>query len=178
MRKVIEYTLASADGVVEDPVSLGFMQYRDDAYLRDGLGLLTACDALLFGRSTYQSFTKTWPGRAHPWATRLNTIPKYVFSSTLDSADWNNSTLIQGDAVAEVTRLKQQEGGDLLIFGHGRLAEALLRAQLTDMIDLSVHPVLAGSGKQIFRDGQAARLRLAAVKTFSKIAKLTYELQH
>jgi len=155
MRKVIEYTLVSADGAFDDPVNLGFMHYQDDAYLHVGQG-----------------------GRAHPWADRLNAIPKYVFSSTLGSADWNNSTLVRGDAVAEVTRLKEQEGGDLLIFGHGVLAERLLRAQLTDVIDLSVYPVLAGSGRQFFRDGQAAQLRLAAVKAFSKIVKMTYELQH
>jgi dihydrofolate reductase len=148
MRKVIEWTLVSADGVFDDPVGLGFMQYQDDAYLRD------------------------------PWAGRMHAIPKYVFSSTLGSADWNNSTLVRGDAVAEVTRLKQQDGGDLLIFGHGRLGETLLRAQLTDVIDLSVYPVLAGRGQQFFRDGQAAKVRLAAVKTFSKIVKMTYELQH
>lgn len=179
MRKIIEYTLVSADGVFDDPVKLGFLEYRDDAYLRDGLGLLTACDAMLFGRHTYQTFAKAWPGRAHPWADRLNAIPKYVFSSALGSADWSNSTLVRGDAVDEVTRLKQQEGGgDLLVFGHGILAEALLRAQLIDMIDLSVHPVIAGSGKQFFRAGQSAQLRLAAVKTFSKIVKTTYELQY
>jgi len=179
MRKVIEYTLVSADGAFDDPVNLGFMQYQDDAYMRDGLGLLTACDAMLFGRSTYQAFAKLYQGgRAHLWADRLNAIPKYVFSSTLGSADWNNSTLVGGDAVAEVTRLKQQDGGDLLIFGHGRLGETLLRAQLTDVIDLDVYPVLAGSGQQFFRDGQAAKVRLAAVKTFSKIVKMTYELQH
>jgi len=179
MRKVIEYTLVSADGAFDDPVNLGFMQYQDDAYMRDGLGLLTACDAMLFGRSTYQIFAKFYQsGRAHPWADRLNAIPKYVFSSTLGSAEWNNSTLLRGDAVAEVTRLKEQEGGDLVIFGHGLLAERLLRARLTDVIDLSVYPVLAGSGKQFFRDGQSAQLRLAAVKTFSKIVKITYEPQH
>jgi dihydrofolate reductase len=155
------------------------MQYQDDAYMRDGLGLLTACDALLFGRSTYEMFSKLYQGgRAHLWADRMHAIPKYVFSSTLDSADWNNSTLVGGDAVAEVSRLKQQEGGDLLILGHGRLGETLLRAQLTDVIDLDVYPVLAGSGQQFFRDGQAAKVRLAAVKTFSKIVKMTYELQH
>jgi len=178
MRNVIEYTLVSADGVFEDPVNLGFMEYRDDAYLRDGLGLLTACDAMLFGQRTYQTFAKAWPGRVHPWAARLNAIPKYVFSSTLNSAEWNNSTLVRGDAVAEVIRLKQREGGDLLIFGHGLLGETLLRARLIDVIDLSVHPVLAGSGKQFFRDGQTAKLRLAAVKTFSKIVKTTYEVQY
>jgi dihydrofolate reductase len=155
------------------------MQYQDDAYMRDGLGLLTACDALLFGRSTYEMFSKLYQGgRAHLWADRMHAIPKYVFSSTLDSADWNNSTLVGGDAVAEVSRLKQQDGGDLLILGHGRLGETLLRAQLTDVIDLDVYPVLAGSGQQFFRDGQAAKVRLAAVKTFSNIVKMTYELQH
>jgi dihydrofolate reductase len=124
-------------------------------------------------------FSKLYQGgRAHLWADRMHAIPKYVFSSTLDSADWNNSTLVGGDAVAEVSRLKQQEGGDLLILGHGRLGETLLRAQLTDVIDLDVYPVLAGSGQQFFRDGQAAKVRLAAVKTFSKIVKMTYELQH
>ncbi len=177
MRNLIEWTLVSADGAFDDPVGLGFMQYQDDAYMRDGLGLLTACDALLFGRSTYEMFSKLYHGgRAHLWADRMHAIPKYVFSSTLGSADWNNSTLVRGDPVAEVTRLKQQEGGDLLVFGHGLLGETLLRAQLTDVIELSVHPVLAGSGKQFFRDGQAAKLRLAAVKTFSNIVKMTYEL--
>lgn len=179
MRKVIEYTLVSADGAFDDPVNLGFLQYQDDAYMRDGLGLLTACDAVLFGRSTYEIFAKIYQGgRAHPWADRMHAIPKYVFSSTLGSADWNNSALVGGDAVAEVTRLKEQDGGDLLIFGHGRLGETLLRAQLTDVIDLSVYPVLAGTGKQFFRDGQAVKMRLAAVKAFSKIVKMTYELQH
>jgi len=179
MRNLIEWTLVSADGAFDDPVGLGFMQYQDDAYMRDGLGLLTACDALFFGRSTYEMFSKLYQGgRAHLWADRMHAIPKYVFSSTLDSAGWNNSTLIGGDAVAEVSRLKQQDGADLLILGHGRLGETLLRAQLTDVIDLDVYPVLAGSGQQFFRDGQAAKVRLAAVKTFSNIVKLTYELQH
>ena len=179
MRNLIEWTLVSADGVFDESAVPGFLQYQDDAYMRDGLGLLTACDALLFGRSTYEMFSKLYQGgRAHLWADRMHAIPKYVFSSTLDSADWNNSTLVGGDAVAEVSRLKQQEGGDLLILGHGRLGETLLRAQLTDVIDLDVYPVLAGSGQQFFRDGQAAKVRLAAVKTFSKIVKMTYELQH
>jgi len=148
MRNLIEYTLVSADGVFDGSAVPGFLEYQDDAYLRDGLGLLTACDAMLFGRATYQVFSKLYQGgRVHPWANRLNAIPKYVFSSTL-------------------------------IFGHGLLAETLLRARLTDLIDLSVYPVLAGSGKQFCRDGQAVKLRLAAVKTFSKIVKMSYEPQH
>jgi dihydrofolate reductase len=179
LRKVIEYVLVSADGVFEDPVGMGVGQYQDDAYLRDGLGLLTACDAILFGRRTYESFAKLYDGGGHKpmWAERLNAIPKYVFSSTLEKAEWSNSTVVRGDAAAEVTRLKQQDGGNLLIMGHGMLGETLLRVRLIDVIDLTIYPFLAGRGKQFFREAQDAKLRLVAVKTFSKIVKLTYELE-
>jgi dihydrofolate reductase len=179
MRKVIEYVLVSADGVFEDPVAMGVGEYQDEAYLRDGLGLLTACDAILFGRGTYEAFAKLYHGGVHKpmWADRLNAIPKYVFSSTLEKADWSNSTVVRGDPVAEVTRLKQQDGGNLLVMGHGLLGETLLRERLIDVIDLTIYPLLAGRGKQFFREGQDARLGLVAVKTFSKIVKLTYELE-
>jgi hypothetical protein len=96
MRKIIEYTLVSIDGVFADPRVLEFMDYRDDAYIRDGLGLLLACDVMLMGRNTYEAFGKIWPGRSHPWADRLNGMQKYVFSSKLDKAEWNNSTIIRG----------------------------------------------------------------------------------
>ena len=182
MRKVIEYTLVSADGVFDDPdpVAMGFREYQDEAYLRDGLGLLTACEAILFGRRTYEAFARLYdsPTPWKPvWADRLNAIPKYVFSSTLEEAGWSNSTLVRGDPVAEVTRLKQQDGGDLLILGHGQLGETLLREHLIDVIDLTIYPLLVGRGKQFFREGQDAGLRLAGAKTFSKIVKLTYELE-
>jgi dihydrofolate reductase len=178
MRKIIEYTLVSVDGVFAGPALQQFLGYRDDAYLRDGLGLLLACDAMLMGRTTYDSFAKIWPGRDHPWAGRLNAIRKYVFSSTLERAGWNNSTLVRGDAVAEVTKLKQQQGGDLLIYGHGLLAETLLNQQLLDVLDISIHPLVAGSGQLLFRPGPSASMKLTAVKGFSKIVKLTYEPQH
>ena len=177
MRKVIEYTLVSADGVFSDPKVSGWMDHRDDAYMRDGLGLLTACDAMLFGRRTYESFAKLWPGRVHPWAERLNSIRKYVFSSTLATAEWSNTTVVRGDVAAEVTGLKQREGGDLLLFGHGQLGETLLRAGLIDVLDLSVYPVVLGSGKPFFREGQHTELKLVAVRSFSRIVKLSYEPQ-
>ena len=179
MRKVIEYVLVSADGVFEDPVGMGVGEYQDEAYLRDGLGLLMACDAIVFGRRTYEAFAKLYHGRVHKpmWADRLDAIPKYVFSSTLEKADWSNSTVVRGDVVSEVTRLKQQDGGNLLILGHGLLGETLLRERLIDVIDLTIYPFLAGRGKQFFREGQETKLGLVAVKTFSKIVKLTYELE-
>lgn len=176
MRNIIEYTLVSVDGVFTGAAIAGFFEYRDDAYLRDGLGQLLACDAMLMGRNTYENFAKTWPGRTHPWADRINAIPKYVFSSKLEKAEWNNSTIVRGDVVAEVTKLKQQEGRDLLIYGHGLLGETLLKHHLLDVLDLSIHPLVVGQGKQFFREGENATLRLVAAKSFSKgIVKLTYE---
>jgi dihydrofolate reductase len=178
MRKIIEYTLVSIDGVFAGPALQRFLDYRDDAYLRDGLGQLLACDAMLMGRTTYESFARIWPGSAHPWADRLNAIQKYVFSSALKRADWNNSTIVRGDVGTEVATLKQQEGRDLLVYGHGLLAETLLSQQLLDVLDVSIHPVVAGSGKLLFREGRSAGMKLVSVKGFSKIVKLTYEPQY
>jgi dihydrofolate reductase len=175
MRKIIEYTLLSLDGVFENPQSWGFVNFRDDAYLRDGLGQLLACDAMLMGRTTYEICAKVWPSRTDPWAARLNAMRKYVFSSTLEKADWDNSTIVRGDVVNEATKLKQQEGGDLLIWGHGLLGQTLLKHGLIDVLDLSIHPVIAGHGKPFFREGERANLALVASKSFSKgIVKLTY----
>jgi dihydrofolate reductase len=181
MRKVIEYVLVSADGVTENPVAMGVGDYQDEAYLRDGLGLLEACDAVLFGRRTYEDFANLYGGggtHKPMWADRLNEIPKYVFSSTLEKADWGDATIIRGDVVAEVARLKQQVGRSLLVLGHGLLGETLLREQLVDVIDLAIYPFLVGKGRQFyFRAGQDAKLRLAAVKAFSRVVKLTYEVE-
>jgi dihydrofolate reductase len=179
MRNIIEYTLVSVDGVFAGADISGFFDYRDDAYLRDGLGQLLACDAMLMGRNTYEVFAKLWPGRTHPWSDRINAIHKYVFSSKLEKAEWNNSTIIRGDVVAEVTRLKQQEGRGLLIYGHGLLGETLLKHHLLDVLDLSIYPLVVGQGKQFYRQDEHATLRLVAAKSFSKgIVKLTYEPQY
>jgi dihydrofolate reductase len=179
MRKIIEYTLVSADGVFAGADISGFFEYRDDAYMRDGLGQLLACDAMLMGKNTYEGFSKLWPGSIHPWADRLNTMQKYVFSSKLEKAEWNNTTIVRGDVIAEVTRLKQQEGRDLLIYGHGLFGETLLKHHVIDVLDLSIHPLIIGQGKQFFREGINAKLRLIAAKSFSKgIVKLTYEPQY
>jgi dihydrofolate reductase len=130
------------------------------------------------GRTTYENFTKIWPRRTDPWADRINAMPKYVFSSTLEKADWNNSTIVRGDVVTEVTKLKQQEGCDLLIYGHGLLGETLLKRHLLDALSLLIFPLVLGQGKQLFRQDETATLKLVATKSFSKgIVKLTYGLQ-
>ncbi len=128
MRKIIEYTLISADGVFADPAGLGFMKFRDDAYLRDGLGLLTSCDAMVMGRNFYNSGVQSWPNRPeHPWSDQLNRMRKYVYSTTLTDPEWTNTTVEAGSAVPAIRQLKQHEGGDLIIWGHTQLAETLMR---------------------------------------------------
>jgi dihydrofolate reductase len=176
VRKIIEYTLVSMDGVFAGPALATFGEYRDDAYMRDGLGQVLASDAMLMGRTTYEAFASIWPKRTDPWAEAVNAIKKYVFSSKLEKADWNNSTIVRGDVVAEVTRLKQEAGRNLLVYGHGLLGETLLKHRLLDVLDVSIHPVIAGQGRLFFRDAERATWQLVATKSFTKgIVKLTYE---
>jgi dihydrofolate reductase len=174
--QIIEYTLVSADGVYSGDRFLDLMTYRDDAYLRDGLGVLSSSEAMLYGRTVFDSFAERWPGRDHPWAARLTNIPKYVFSSTIEEACWGPTTIIRGDPVSEVRRLKEQTSGDLLIFGHTRLAEALMRAGLVDTLDMSIHPVFFGGGGLLMREGLGVELELVSTKVFSKIVKLSFRV--
>ena len=166
MRKIIESTLVAADGVVGSP-PLWAMDYRDEEVTRDALERLSGSDAMLMGRGTYELFAATWPGQTDDFAQRMNTIRKYVFSSTLASADWSNSTIVRGDVVAQVTKLKEQDGRDLALFGHGRLAQALRENGLIDELRLSIHPVLAGAGLPQFTNGGKTRLTLVSSKTFT-----------
>lgn len=179
MRKVIEYCLVSADGIVlDDPFP--FEEYLDETYLRDRLGLFAACEAMLWGRTTYERFASRWTAgdMVRPYAARLNAIPKYVFSSKLETAGWGNATLVRGDVATEVSRLKHQDGGDLLVLGHGLLGETLLKEGLLDVLELAIYPVVAGHGKPFLREGQATKLKLTATRSYSKIVKLTYEPQY
>ena len=177
MRKIIESTLISVDGIFAETDYSKFFAYQDETYLRDGLDRLLSNDAILMGRKTYESWVKIWPGSPHPWAERLNAIPKYVFSSTLETTAWNNSILVRGDVVAEVSRLKQQEGGNLLTFGHGLLGETLLKHHLLDELVLEVHPLILGNGRQFVREGLNSPLKFVAAKSFpAGLVRLTYEI--
>lgn len=179
MRKIIEYCLVSADGIVlDDPFPFG--DYLDETYLRDRLGLFVACDAMLWGRTTYERFaSRRAAGEAvRPYLARLNAIPKYVFSSKLETAGWGNATVVRGDVAMEVSRLKHRDGGDLLVLGHGVLGETLLKERLLDVLELAIYPVVAGRGKPFLREGQETKLKLTATRSYSKIVKLTYEPQY
>ena len=135
---------------------------------------------MLFGRSTYELFARSYgQGGGNPvYAARFNAMRKYVFSAKLDQAEWTNTTIVRGDVVEEISRLKQQSGANLVILGHGRLSETLLRNRLLDVIELSIYPELLGRGKPFLRAGQAAKLKLTATKSFANNVKLVYEPQY
>jgi dihydrofolate reductase len=124
-------------------------------------------DAFVLGRKTYEIFAASWPKATDPddpVASRLNTLPKYVASRRLARADWHNSTVLVGDVVAEVAKLKERPGRELQIHGSGALAQTLFDAGLIDTIRLIVFPVVLGSGKRLFAEGRTpSSFRLAAV---------------
>ena len=166
MRKIIESTLVSLDGVIEDP-HIWATEYFDNEAERHALELLSTSEAMLMGRRTYEFFAAAFPHQTGEYGARINTIRKHVFSNTLKRADWSNSTIISGDVVAEAAKLKEQEGGDLVIYGHGLLGQTLLKHHLLDELKLWFHPCFVGRGKSIFREGQKANLKLIAQTTLT-----------
>lgn len=164
MRKIIESTLLSLEGVFSDP-HLWATPYFDQEAERHALALLSTADAMLMGRRTYEFFAAAFPHQTGEYGARINTIRKYVFSNTLKTLDWSNSTLINGDIVAESAKLRQQHGNDLVIYGHGLLAQTMLRHRLLDELKFWIHPLLAGRGQRLFREGEETKLKLLATKT-------------
>jgi dihydrofolate reductase len=123
-------------------------------------------EALLLGRVTYQGFAAAWPSVPGEFGDKFNSMPKYVVSQTLDKAEWNNSTILTGDVVKEVSKLRQKVGGDIVVHGSARLVQTLLANDLVDELRLMVFPVVLGSGKRLFGEMEdLKRLHLAESKT-------------
>ncbi|MBV8988582.1 MAG: dihydrofolate reductase family protein [Solirubrobacterales bacterium] len=171
MRKIINSAFISLDGVTEDPRSWAIF---DSDASEEAVQALQAYDGMLMGRGTYEYFADAMAKETGPYADAINPMLKYLFSSTLDSADWSNSTIIREDVVTAVTELKQQEGRDLIIYGYGRLSQTLLENQLIDEVRFSVHPVLV----RAVGDGNPQTLPLqllGATPSPSGVVALTYE---
>jgi dihydrofolate reductase len=169
MRRVVVSEFTSVDGVIEDPGGSegwdrggwAFQFDRGPDGDRFKLDEVMASEALLLGRVTYQGFAEAWPSRTGEFADKFNGMAKYVVSKTLSEPGWSNSTAIGGDVADEVSRLKQQPGGDILVNGSAQLLRTLREHDLVDEYRLMVFPLVIGRGKRLFEDsGSATRLRL------------------
>jgi dihydrofolate reductase len=177
-RRIVWSEYVSLDGVVDEPGQWSIPYFSDDLakYKYDEL---FASDALLLGRITYEAFAAAWPTMEEAegdFAVRMNTLPKYVASTTLENAGWNNSTIIRENVPEEVARLKRQSGQDILVGGSGALAQTLIEHDLIDEIRMLVHPIAVGAGKRLFEGANdAIALTLVDTQSFdSGVVALTY----
>jgi dihydrofolate reductase len=186
MGKIVISTNISLDGVVEDPsgdegLRVGGWVGRVGEHGRDDAAKLLldetlAAEAVLWGRRTYEFLASRWPSRTGALADRLNTMPKYVVSSTLDDPDWNNTTVLKGEAADEVSKLKQEVDGEILVAASGQLVRTLLEHDLVDELRLLVYPVVLGEGKRLFGETSDAKgMRPLDVRMVNDLAYLVYE---
>jgi dihydrofolate reductase len=158
MGRIVVTEFVSLDGVMEDPGgSENFAQggwsfkiSRGDEGDKFKLDETFASEALLLGRVTYEGFAEAWPSREGEFADKFNNMPKYVVSSTLGDPDWNNTTVLKGDLVEEVEKLKREQDGDIVVHGSARLVQTLIEHDLVDELRLMVYPVVLGGGKRLF----------------------------
>lgn len=166
MRKLVESTFMTLDGVISSPEKWG-PPYWDDEHASYANDLLFASDALLLGRATYEGFAQAWPQRAgaDDYTDRINAMPKHVASTTLTEATWNAS-IIEGDVATEVAELKEQPGQNILKFGTGVLDLTLIRHNLVDEFHFWTFPVVVGSGDRLFDGVDITHLKLIDQTTF------------
>jgi dihydrofolate reductase len=187
MGKIVISTNVSLDGVVQDPdgkegFRLGgwFARFGGEdieewakVELEEALGT----EALLLGRRSDEWFGTRWASRSGEWADRLNSMPKYVVSSTLQEPKWNNSTVLRGDVVSEVSKLKQELNGDIVVYASYQLGRTLIEHDLVDELRLVVYPVVLGAGERLFGETSDRKpMRLVQTNTIGDgLASLTYK---
>jgi dihydrofolate reductase len=185
MGKIVISENVTLDGVVQDPAGdegfrvggwVGRITDRPDVAkvtLDEALGT----EALLLGRRSYEWLAARWPSRTGALADRLNSVPKYVVSATLQDPAWNNSTVLRGDVVTEVSRLRRELSGDIVVPGSFQLLRTLMEHDLVDELRLKMFPVVLGAGERLFGETSDKKpLRLISIQTLDDgIAFLTYE---
>lgn len=178
MRRIVNSTFISLDGIINHMDAWHFA-YINDEQNEIAMEQLNSGDSLLMGRKTYDVYAPAWSSRDNEMANRINSMKKYVASSTLEEADWNNSTVIKGDLVEEVTKLKKEPGGDIVMHGFGPVAKTLLANGLLDELHLWVHPQFAGVGTRedmLFSEGDNSKFELLGTRTLgSGVVLLSYQ---
>src|SRR5437660_4975058 len=185
MGKIVVSDNVSLDGVIQDPAGDegfrlgGWVGLIKDSPQLNRLALAEALGAagLLLGRRSYEWFAARWPSRSGELADRLNSLPKYVVSSTLEDPDWNNSTVLKGDVVNGVSKLKQELNGEIVVPASFQLVRTLIEHDLVDELRLRIFPVVLGAGERLFGEtSDKKRMRLVQTQTVTDgIAFLTYE---
>lgn len=169
MRKIINFTHSTLDGFIDNPHEWS-LQYSNDESQAYGLEMHLGADALLLGRITYEGMAQAWPNMGgNPFGDHINSITKYVVASQpVDTSAWNPTVVIAGaDVLDEVSRLKQSDGGNIVIWGTGQLTDALAAAGLLDEYRISTVPVIKGDGEPLFRPASAGAVELVDSKVFS-----------
>jgi dihydrofolate reductase len=184
MSKIVVSQFVSVDGVVEDPGGSedwdrggwAFKYERGPEGDKFKLDEVMGADALLLGRVTFEGFAEAWPSREGEFADKFNNMPKYVVSTTLEDPEWNNSTVIKDNVAEEISKLKEQPGGDILVNGSVQLIQTLTEHGLVDEYRLMVFPVILGAGKRLFGEtSEALPLKLVDAKPAGETQILIYE---
>jgi dihydrofolate reductase len=188
MGKIVISENVSLDGVVQDPTGEEgfrhggwFNQIGDkdrEAWAKVGFDEALGAEALLLGRRSYEYLAARWTSRSGEWADRLNSLPKYVVSSTLEDPDWNNSTVLNGEVVNEVSKLKQELDEEIVVYASCQLVRTLMEHDLVDELRLMVYPVVLGAGERLFGETSDKKsMRLLDTRTVGDgLAFLTYEV--
>jgi dihydrofolate reductase len=175
--KIVVTQFMTLDGVVESPQDWSF-PYWSDEIAKFKWDELLATAAHLLGRVTYEGFATAWPDRtdAQGFADRMNSLPKYVVSTSLKKAEWNNSHIIKTNVADEIAKLKKQSGDDILVAGSMTLIRMLMEHDLVDEYRLLMYPIVLGKGKRLFTDGMVTSLKLTESKPMgSGVVLLRYE---
>jgi dihydrofolate reductase len=187
MGKIVISENVSLDGVIQDPTGeegftfggwFGQIADKDrEAWAKVEFDEALGAEALLLGRRSDEWFATRWAGRSGEWADRLNSMPKYVASSTLGEPHWNNSTVLRGDLVTEVSKLKQRTNGDIVVYASGQLVHSLMEHDLVDELRLMIYPFVLGAGERLFGEtGEMKPMRLVDTRTIGHgLAFLTYQ---
>jgi len=175
MRRVVVTEYIALDGIFEEPGEWSFPFWNEEAF-QFKYDELFASDAQLLGRLTYEGFARAWPTMSDEvgFADRMNSMPKYVVSTTLENPEWTNTTVIRGNVPEAVAQLKREPGQDILVAGSGRLVRTLGEHDLVDEYRFMVHPIALGSGKRLF-DGRTAFTLVDSRAFSSGIVVLTYQ---
>jgi dihydrofolate reductase len=182
MRRIINSTYVTLDGVIQNPQDWPASDVQDENFFTIQNDLLQSCDAVVMGRHTYDGFATVWSGRSgDPYSDRINSMPKYVASSTLRDPEWMNTTVISGDVAGEIGKLKESPGGDIVQYGFGQVSATMMEHGLLDELRLWVHPIFVGSGSPedlLFRKVPQTRLDLVESRSLKNgIVILTYHFK-